>query len=280
MEFYRFRARRLPIITKGLIDSILGRSGRVRVSFDMGISFTELDVGDGLDVGGCWFSFDDLKGLRGEYVYAVVDCRLWPVAFFRGKYFYKLYPVSPFNAPTLEISGIKMHRVVGITPWRDAALKVDALKGLRGKRVLDICTGLGYTAIHAYRRGADVVSIEVDENVLDIASYNPWSADLENVNIVLGDAYEVVHEFDSGEFDAIIHDPPRFSLAGHLYSVDFYSELYRVLRRGGSLFHYAGKVGYRRRGIDIVKGVASRLARAGFRVRLMRDLRGVLAFKP
>ena len=281
MELYRFKSRRLPILTRELVDSIVGASGRVKTSLDMGITYTYVDVGeDGVVIGDCVFSVDELVSLRGDYVYVIDECRLLPISFFRDGFFYKLYPVSAFEAPTIEISGIKMHRVVGITPWRDAELKVSVLGRIRGLNVLDICTGLGYTAIHSYLRGGRVTSIEVDPNVLEIASYNPWSWYLENIDIILGDAAEVVSSLDGGSYDVIIHDPPRFSLAGHLYSEDFYRELYRVLVGGGRLFHYTGKVGYLRRGIDIMRGVARRLSSVGFNVRIYRDLRGVLAIKP
>lgn len=280
MAYYRFRPKNLPVITRALVDLFIGVSGRVRVSLDMGLSYTYVEVGGGdVRIGGCALGLDDLLALRDDYVYVIDDCRVVPLSFFRDGYFYKLYPVSAFDAPTLEISGIKMHRVVGITPWRDAELKVSALGRLRGMRVLDICTGLGYTAIHAYMRGGRVASIEVDRNVLDIASYNPWSKGLENIDVILGDAADVVGELDSNSFDVIIHDPPRFSLAGHLYSKNFYRELFRVLDRGGRLFHYTGKVGYLKRGIDITKGVAKRLSSIGFRVKIIRGLRGVLATK-
>jgi len=280
MQPYRFNPKGLSVITRDLVDLIVKKSGRVKVSLDMGITFDYVYVEGGVvKVGGDEFPLSDLMELRRDYVYVLLGGKLSPVSFFRGRYFYKLYPLSAYEAPTLEISGIKMHRVVDTTPWRDASGKISVLGDLRGKRVLDVCTGLGYTAIHALRRGAKVVSIEIDPNVLEISEYNPWSRDLVNVDIILGDAFDVIQDFDEAEFDAIVHDPPRFSLAGHLYSVDFYRSLYRVLARGGRLFHYTGKVGYLRRGIDIMRGVASRLRSAGFRVRILRDLRGVLAYK-
>ncbi len=280
MVVYTFNPKKLPVITRELIDFIVDKRGRVRVSLDMGITFDYVYVeGGAVRIGGAEFLLSDLMKLRRDYVYALVGGKLLPVSFFRGRYFYKLYPVSAYEAPTLEISGIKMHRVVDMTPWQDSSEKVSVLGDLRGKRVLDICTGLGYTAIHALRRGAEVVSIEVDPNVLEIAEYNPWSRDLVNIDIIIGDAFEVVQDFDEAEFEAIVHDPPRFSLAGHLYSLDFYRSLYRILTRDGRLFHYTGKVGYLRRGIDIMKGVAYRLRSVGFKVRILRDLRGVLAYK-
>jgi predicted methyltransferase len=41
--------------------------------------------------------------------------------------------------------------------------------------------------------------------------------------MVLGDAVEVLKELESEEYDAVFHDPPRYSLAGELYSREFCS---------------------------------------------------------
>ena len=41
-------------------------------------------------------------------------------------------------------------------------------------------------------------------------------------------------------FTRVIHDPPVISLAGDLYSTDFYRELLRVMRNQARLFHYIG----------------------------------------
>jgi len=283
---FEFRPVRLPLFTRELALMLLkGPEGRVRASLSLGKDFVELErrgslltLPDGREI--------DLEAVAGEmregYVYALEGDALRAVAFYRGELYYRLLPVGPYEAPTLEISGIRMHRTEGITPWRDAELKVRALGRLRGREVLDICTGLGYTAIHALLRGAaGVLTIEKDPNVLEIASYNPWSHDLasERIEVVLADAAEYVSELDSSSFDAIIHDPPRLARAGELYSTEFYRELYRVLRRGGRLFHYTGKPGYKVRGIHLMGSIAGRLKAVGFKVQVREDLLGVLAQK-
>ncbi len=218
--------------------------------------------------------------MRSDYVYILDRGSIFRLAFYKDGFFYKLYPVSPSDAPTIEISGIKMHRVVGITPWQDAWRKVSILNINRGEHVLDICTGLGYTAILSYKRGGSVTTVENDVNVLDMATYNPWSRDLSLITIILDDAVNAVKNFEDEMFDVVIHDPPRLSRAGHLYSIGFYRELNRILRRGGRLFHYTGRVGYKRRGIDIMGSVAGRLKKVGFRPRVFRDSMGVYAIKP
>jgi len=196
----------------------------------------------------------------------------------RSQHYYKLVLATPKPYPTLEIDGIHMHRIVGIDPMSDSKIKVSVLKGFK-ERILDICTGLGYTAILAKKRAREVITIEKDENVLKLAEYNPWSHDLANIKIINADASEVIYDFPSEYFDGIIHDPPRFSMAGELYSQEFYNELFRILRDRGVLFHYTGKPHSKYRGKSLVKGIGERLARAGFKVRFDDRRQGYIAFK-
>ena len=199
-----------------------------------------------------------------------------------GRRYYKLWAPITGRAPTLEISGVHMHRIVEVDPWTDSLMKVNLARVRAGARVLDVCTGLGYTAIASRLRGARyVLTIEKDENVLKIAKANPWSRRLADpqVDIILGDAVEVLPGLPSGSFHVIVHDPPRLSLAGELYSLEFYRELYRVLRRRGILFHYTGNPGGKYRRLNIAKGVAQRLRAVGFKVAYAREALGVIGFK-
>ena len=185
-------------------------------------------------------------------------------AIIAGQHFYKLVPTIP---PTIEIDGIRMHRTKEVTPLEDTINKVNAVMPKEGETVLDTCMGLGYTAIESAKRGAYVMTVEKDPNVLELAKLNPWSWELfhsQNIQVIRGDALEVVKKFKGGTFDVIIHDPPRFSLAGHLYSEEFYRELFRVLKKGGRLFHYVGNPGKKYRKKDLQRGVMERLRRAGF----------------
>ena len=52
------------------------------------------------------------------------------------------------GAPTMLVSGVQMHRTSGEDPWSDTLAKVRCVAPVVG-RVLDTCTGLGYTAIVA-----------------------------------------------------------------------------------------------------------------------------------
>jgi len=86
-----------------------------------------------------------------------------------------------------------------------------------------------------------------------------------------------VASLPAAEFDALLHDPPRFGIAGELYSQTFYDHLARVLRRGGRLFHYTGSPNKLTTGRDVPREVAKRLEKSGFKAELALD--GVFAVK-
>ncbi len=186
-----------------------------------------------------------------------------------------------YGAPTMLIAGFTMHRIIEIDPMQDTVRKVATLSPVRG-RVLDTATGLGYTAIAAARTAEEVITIELDMGAREIARLNPWSRDLfDNPRIkqLSGDSFEIVPTFEDESFTRIIHDPPVFSLAGELYSGAFYRQLYRVLRRGGRLFHYIGNLESKSSG-TLTRGVLRRLQEAGFaRVIRRPEAFGVVAYK-
>jgi predicted methyltransferase len=180
-----------------------------------------------------------------------------------------------------------MHRIEGCDPLEDTRAKVSALgRRLRGL-VLDTCMGLGYTAIEALKRGAfAVVTIEIDPAIIALAQLNPWSRPLATAStarraaVVLGDSTSIVKSLPSEVFDYVIHDPPRFELAGELYSEEFYRELFRVAKPGAKIFHYTGEPG-KHGGPSIVKGVKRRLEAAGFvQVRWVDSAKGFVALRP
>src|SRR5512143_2938502 len=176
---------------------------------------------------------------------------------------YGLMPTE--SAPTMLISGLPMHRIKGTNPQQDTLAKIKALAPIHG-RVLDTCTGLGYTAIEAAQTAEQVITIELDPTAQEMARYNPWSRSLfDNPKIVqiIGDAFEVVPSFEDGAFSCILHDPPLLSLAGELYSGEFYRDCWRVLRRNGKMFHYIGDPDSKS-GARTTKGVVRRLQEAGF----------------
>ncbi|WP_196297601.1 class I SAM-dependent methyltransferase [Xanthomonas albilineans] len=190
----------------------------------------------------------------------------------------KLVPTE-WGAPTFEIDGIKMLPSAQLSPFEDARRKV-ALIEPRGKQVLDTCGGLGYFAACALE--ADVArmhSFEKNADVLWLRTLNPWSPDPAasdgRLQLTHADIVEGIAGIADAAMDAILHDPPRFGIAGELYAQTFYDQLARVLRRGGRLFHYTGSPNRLTSGRDVPREVAKRLEKAGFTAQLALD--GVLA---
>lgn len=192
---------------------------------------------------------------------------------------YTLYPTP--SAPTMLVSGLPMHRVKGTDPRQDTLQKVKTIAPIGGD-VLDTAMGLGYTAIEAGRTANSVTTIELDPTVVEVCRLNPWSQELfrnPRIRRLMGDAFDVVEALDDAAFQRIIHDPPTFSLAGHLYGEAFYRELHRVLSPRGRLFHYIGDL-ESRSGAGVARGVRQRLTAAGFRrVVDRRRAFGVVAYK-
>jgi len=198
----------------------------------------------------------------------------------RGNFYYKLMATD--SAPTLEVSGIKMHRTEGCCPYAMAEAIVRAVVR-PGDRVLDSCGGLGYTAIWAARLGAErVVSIEHDLDVLEMARQNPWSEEYffdTRIDVIPEDVTGYLAAQPSGSFDAIVHDPPHISRAGELYGRGFYFELSRVLTATGRLYHYVGSPYARRGHKDVHEGIADRLVKVGFEADYVKELAGFVCTK-
>lgn len=206
-----------------------------------------------------------------------------PLSRFGGGGLIKLVPTD-WGAPTFEIDGIKMLPTAQVSPWEDARHKVGLIQP-RGKVVLDCCGGLGYFAAWCLDGGATrVISFEKNADVVWLRTLNPWSpahgdapeADA-RLSLTEGDVSKRIADIASQSVDAILHDPPRFGIAGELYSQAFYNELARVIRPKGRLFHYTGAPNKLTSGRDVPREVAKRLQNAGFVAELALD--GVLAMR-
>src|SRR6185437_2047986 len=187
----------------------------------------------------------------------------------------KLVPTE-WGPPTFEIDGIKMLPTAHVSPYADAQAKVGYVRP-QGKVVLDTCGGLGYFAAWCVQGGAaQVLSCEKNPDVIWLRALNPWSpAQGPVLRLIEGDITRQIHSIADASIDAILHDPPRFGIAGELYSGVFYESLARVLRHKGRLFHYTGSPNKLTSGRDVRSEVAERLRRAGFAVLPQGD--GVLA---
>jgi predicted methyltransferase len=189
----------------------------------------------------------------------------------------KLVPTE-WGPPTFEIDGIKMLPTAHVSPHADAQVKVGYVRP-QGKVVLDTCGGLGYFAAWCLQGGAaQVISCEKNPDVLWLRTLNPWSpAEGPGLRLIQADITQQIRSIADASIDAILHDPPRFGIAGELYSGLFYDSLARVLRHKGKLFHYTGSPNKLTSGRDVRNEVAERLRQAGFAVQLQGD--GVLATK-
>jgi predicted methyltransferase len=256
--------------TRPLLE-VRGKVGRnLEVSPDLGLSTVTVEVEvEGVlfpgDLVVAWEALEEISAHENN-CYRVEAGEVTPIKTFseHTNRPVSLYPTD--GAPTLLISGLPMHRIKDTTPEQDTREKIKAIKPLTGV-VLDTATGLGYTAIQAAMTANRVLTVEFDPAVLEIARQNPWSGALfENPRIEqrVGDIFDVIETLADSLFNRIIHDPPVMSLAGHLYSADFYRELHRVLRGGGRLFHYIGDP-ESKSGRSTTRGVIQRLERAGFR---------------
>ena len=219
--------------------------------------------------------------LRDRTIYHYDGDHWTPLSRFNGSLI-KLVPTE-WGPPTFEIDGVKMLVSAKISPIDDARRKV-ALVEPRGKTVLDTCGGLGYFAACCLADGvARLQSFEKNADVLWLRTLNPWSPDPDapdsagRLQLTHADVAETIGSLPEASVDAVLHDPPRFGIAGELYSGIFYAQMARVLRSGGRLFHYTGSPNTLTSGRDVPREVSRRLETAGFKTQLALD--GVLAVK-
>ena len=270
---------------EGLLQARQAGQDAAAVSLDLGLTTDEVTIepaGVGLPDGQS-LAWEDVEAISEALraCFAIQDNTPHKIQVF-SEAMNRLYSLMPTEgAPTMLVSGVPMHRIKGIDPHRDTLQKVKTIAPVVG-RVLDTATGLGYTAIEAAKTADHIVTIELDPAALEVARSNPWSQKLfddPKITQLVGDSFEAIYEFDEQTFSRIIHDPPTFSLAGDLYSGEFYRQLFRVLRPRGRLFHYIGDLNSKS-GRTVVRGAARRLQEAGFS-RVMRRPKafGLVAYK-
>ena len=271
-----------PLLTRDVVDSMRAALAEGAPtwngSLDLGRSRTEVALGtDGFAFAGTRWPWPGPLRERTIYFH---DGHGWQPAQRFDDGLYKLVPTD-WGPPTFEIDGIKMLPTAKVSPWEDARTKV-ALIEPRGARVLDTCGGLGYFAAACLEAGAaHVQSFEKSASVLWLRTRNPWSPHPDaaeasgRLALSHADVAKAITALPDASFDAALHDPPRFGIAGELYSQSFYDQLARVLRPRARLFHYTGAPNRLTSGRDVPREVARRLGRAGFRTRPALD--GVFA---
>ena len=279
-SFYANRGRvTSPLLTRDVDEALRAgaRAGAATVECSLDLGRTRVTVAvdaQGWAFGGTRFPY--LERAKDRTLYYWAGDRFEPAARFTTSLL-KLVPTE-WGPPTFEIDGIKMLPTAQISPYADAQRKV-ALIEPRGKTILDTCGGLGYFAAWCLQgEAARVLSYEKNADVLWLRSLNPWSpAADKRLTLTHADVVAEIAQLPSGSANAALHDPPRFGIAGELYSQAFYGELARVLTRRGTLFHYTGTPNKLTSGRDVPSEVARRLQRAGFVTERNGD--GVLATK-
>ena len=279
-SFYANRGRvTSPLLTRDVDEALRAgaRAGAATVECSLDLGRTRVTVAvdaQGWAFGGTRFPY--LERAKDRTLYYWAGDRFEPAARFTTSLL-KLVPTE-WGPPTFEIDGSKMLPTAQISPYADAQRKV-ALIEPRGKTILDTCGGLGYFAAWCLQgEAARVLSYEKNADVLWLRSLNPWSpAADKRLTLTHADVVAEIAQLPSGSANAALHDPPRFGIAGELYSQAFYGELARVLTRRGTLFHYTGTPNKLTSGRDVPSEVARRLQRAGFVTERNGD--GVLATK-
>jgi len=268
-----------PLLTLKVHDAMraAARAGKstLKCSLDLDRSITTVELGA---TEWSWQGqrFPYLETCKDRTVYHWTGGAFEPVARFTTSLI-KLVPTE-WGPPTFEIDGIKMLPTAQVSPYADAERKVGLIQP-RGKVILDTCGGLGYFAAWCVQGGAkQVLSYEKNPDVLWLRSLNPWSPKTgAGLTLTQGDITEQIATLPDASVDAILHDPPRFGIAGELYSQVFYNHLARVLKHHGKLFHYTGTPNKLTTSRDLPNEVAKRLRLAGFATELSGD--GVLAVK-
>lgn len=123
------------------------------------------------------------------------------------------------------------------------------------KRVLEIGSAIGYSSIIMANAGADVTTIERDENMFGPLFENIEKAGhKEHIHVHCGDALEILKTLD-GEYDFVFVDAAKGQY------LEFLPDCMRLLKKGGLLFSdnilYKGMVAtdelYKRRKVTIIR---------------------------
>jgi predicted methyltransferase len=265
-----------PLLTSDLCRELSDarRAGAPILNCSVDLQLSVTAIGIGADT---WTwrdrSYPYPAGCKERTIYHWTD-RFEPVSRYSSSLI-KLIPTD-WGPPTFEIDGIKMLPTARLSPYADAERKVNLIQP-RDKVVLDTCGGLGYFAAWCVRgRAARVMSFEKSTDVIWLRGLNPWSPAADNVlSLTHADVAEAITGMADDSVDAVLHDPPRFGIAGELYSQTFYDHLARILKRRGRLFHYTGSPNKASSGRDLAQEVTRRLRQSGFSVD--RDGDGLIA---
>jgi hypothetical protein len=189
--------------------------------------------------------------------------KLEKAAIFTDQY----YALKPYNGiAILEINGIRMHLVKEFKSPLDFPKEIVKLTNPKGK-ILETCFGLGYLTNEIAKNDVYIITCELKKEVIELAKINPNSYNVFNnkkIKIINKDCNKIIENTKDNEFDYIYHDPPSFLIAGELYSLKFYNNVYRILKPKGKFFHYIGSTG-KNKNRDFKTEIIKRLEIAKFK---------------
>ena len=90
-----------------------------------------------------------------------------------------------------------------------AAVYKSGLEGMAGKKMMDMSGGLGIDTIFFSRRFDEVVYVERDTVLAEVAAYNFRELGISNVSVIQGDSIAVLESCPDNSFDMIYVDPSR-----------------------------------------------------------------------
>lgn len=100
----------------------------------------------------------------------------------------------------------------------DSQIRQYRANAMAGKRVLDLCCGIGTDSIAFAQAGAIVDAVDYDELRIAIAKYNASQLNLK-INFICAD----IREIDTQNYDIIFYDPARRDANGkRIYDVEQY----------------------------------------------------------
>ncbi len=108
------------------------------------------------------------------------------------------------------------------------------LKLMKPKKILEIGMNIGFSttsmALAVKEFGGKVTTLEMDSEVVEVAKRSfEREGVIDNIEILIGDAYEILPTIESGSFDVVFQDSTKRGYPLML------GECLRILRKGGLL---------------------------------------------
>jgi len=127
-------------------------------------------------------------------------------------------------------------------------------------KILDVCFGLGYNTAAALEmfkgKRIEIVGLENDEEIINavsnidypfsskeiifkITKEKKYTSEKVRAQLIVGDARESVKKLSSETFDVVFFDPFSPKKCPELWTKEFFSDVFRVMKKGGVLATYS-----------------------------------------